>query len=468
MNKNIKGSVTVFLALVLSSIIFLIVTLSSICVDNMLKVRSNILSDVALNSVLGEYSMALKNKYNLLYIDTSYLTKEPSINNLSNQIMLYLNLNLSESHNLNTTYWGNLTVNNCDINEFQTATAKNGGSVRYQAVKNIVKNELFPVLKAEVDESINASYKALNLETNYFQMWDELMYTIEGMELPKEYDETLKRMVEVPLDNPALWVYDYSKNDISYNAHINLDEVGSTKVDIINGPSNNAYNTHSMSDIKDTSKDEFISYIINYMSSYKNYENDKVLGLELEYIVNHASSDIDNLRAVIKRILDVRVSDNFSSAILDGNLYAQALEASSKIKVCVLDNRFIVPVAMSMVYAAAYLETVSDIYSIFNDGAVPLVKNIHHFSINDVLYGNTELNMNNEGLKYRQYLIVFLNELEEEALNLRTMDVMEFNIKNITKNNNFKMNWCIERFNAQMNFSINNKDYHLNRIYGYY
>lgn len=460
-----KASVSVYLAMCLGIFTMLITTLVTLSINNGIRSRIAGWSNVVMNSVLGEYSIALKDKYDLFYIDTSYLSATPSVENLKERLNYYLFQNTSKIQNNN--YWGTVDDSEAEVISFRTATANMGASMRAQAGE-VVDRKIGGVSQ-EVNEVCSNEGFLDTDNTDYLNEWMNLMESIEGMELPKEYNEETLKMEEVELINPAKWVYQLSQSDISYVSSISTSSVSSSKSNILNGPSGLSVNTDYDENIKECSNNKFIEYLIHYMHCYTDNLNDSLINLQLEYIYAGKDNDYENFTEIVNEIFMLRCADNFSCALSDGGLLAQAINESSAIKVCILDPKFIMPVAKSMVYAAAYLETVNDMYSIFNNGKVELIKATHNYSIVQVLSGSFELNLCNEGFSYRQYLIYLLCRLPVNTINLRTMDIMELQIKDITQNPNFSMDWCMERITIQFIYHYQkNKELLLEREYGYF
>ncbi|MDE7044783.1 MAG: hypothetical protein K2O97_07170, partial [Acetatifactor sp.] len=134
-----------------------------------------------------------------------------------------------------------------------------------------------------------------------------------------------------------------------------------------------------------------------------------------------------------------------------------------------LKAEFKQPVAESILYACAFLESIGDVRAIYQGGAVPLRKSGHHMSVSHVLEGSLYQSEGGSGLTYRQYLAGMILLQEEETLNFRAMDIMEMDIRFCDGNENFCMDWCIERLEAQIvGKGSGTGRYVLRRKYGYY
>ena len=90
-------------------------------------------------------------------------------------------------------------------------------------------------------------------------------------------------------------------------------------------------------------------------------------------------------------------------------------------------------------------------------------------SVSHVLDGSLYQSEGGSGLTYRQYLAGMIMLLGEETLNFRAMDIMEMDIRFGDGNENFCMDWCIERLEAQIVGRGSAADrYVLRRKYGYF
>lgn len=93
-----KGYLTVFLSLSLSVLAGFVLLLTGSAIRNGEKLRLEGDVDIAMNSALAEFSIPLHERYGLLYVDLTYLGKEPSCANLESRLRFYLGANLSLIH----------------------------------------------------------------------------------------------------------------------------------------------------------------------------------------------------------------------------------------------------------------------------------------------------------------------------------------------------------------------------------
>ena len=446
-----KGQITLFISMCLSSFILLIVSLSSICIANAQRVRINGSFDIAMNACLGEYSKELWEYYDLLYIDAAYLDKPPSIDNINDRLKYYLVQNLVHNLDKPKAPWGRVKMEECSVSDISTATGGYGSSMRAQAVIAANRTGAVSRLIGEVEGAINeGDISVFEAEVDVLGQWGELMAVIDGMPLPKRFDEELKCEVEVPLENPASSVFGISTSDILALALFDNYRLSRALVNTNSLISKNPVNINASHSYEIGSESEFIVYLLDHMSCYLNEKADHQLSYELEYIINGSGSDYENFQYVINQIYLERLADNYRIAMADASLKAEAYAVASEIAVCMLAPEFIEPVAESMVYAAIFLETVSDVSVILEGGRIPLVKAHHNMNISHVLSGAIYKISGSEGVTYRQYLVLLLAMTEYETKNMRAMDLMEIHIRKIENNPLFSMGWCVERFKGKL------------------
>ena len=129
-----KGYLTVFLSLSLSVMTGFILLLTGCAVRNAGRIRLECAVDTGMNSVLSEFHIGLFERYGLLYVDASYLGKEPSVSNLEERIHFYVEENTSKALERKNGPWGTLYLEKVQISGFETSAAAKGASMRNQAV----------------------------------------------------------------------------------------------------------------------------------------------------------------------------------------------------------------------------------------------------------------------------------------------------------------------------------------------
>lgn len=461
-----KGYLTVFLAMSLSILTGFILLLTSNAIRNAEKVRFECAVDTGMNAVLSEYHIALFERYGLLYVDASYLGRQPSISNVEERLRFYVDENTSQILQGKNAPWGSLDNVEVSISSIETAADQMGASMRNQAICYIqdtnaagVERQVFPQM-GEI-QTLDG--------TDSMEEWNGIMEQLAGMELPMILNEN-GIWEEVPLSNPADWVYALTGSDILYLGDVNTQSVSSVHIYldqfISHRPIENDYTNG-----KEYRQDQelFLSYLFDKMGYLGHPKEGALLECQLEYIAQGKDSDLENVRAVAKRLFRWRFADNVQCVLADGDLRAQAIAAAEELQAVQLKEEFKEPVAESILYACAFLESIGDLRAIYDGGMVPVRKAGHQMAVSDVLNGNLYTTGNNDGFIYEQYLACMILLEKETDVNLRTMDIMEMDIRFQDGNENFAMDWCIERYEASISAKGSyGNNYFLRRKYGYF
>lgn len=461
-----KGYLTTFLALSLSLLTGFVLLLTGNAVRNGVKVRYECAVDTGMNAVLSEFHIGLLEKYDLIYVDTSYLERQPDIANLEERLWYYIEENTKGVLGKRNAPWGNLTLEKVTISDFETAAADQGASMRNQAILYVEdagisgkEREVF----GQMDE-----IQTLQADSPLAR-WNSIMEQLAGMELPLIQNEK-GEWEEVPLSNPADWVYGLIGSDVLFLAQVDLQSISPAKIFleeyISHRPIENM-DSKDRNDREDT--DLFLSYLFDKMGYLGNAREDSVLSCQLEYIAKGKESDLENVRAVAGALFDLRFADNVACALADGDLRAQAAAAAELLQAVQLKAEFKNPVAESILYACAFLETVSDMRTIYGGGTIPVRKSSHTMKVNHLLDGTLYSSHSAGGWNYEQYLASMILLTENGNMNLRAMDLMEMDMRLYDNNQKFKMDWCVERYEAEITAHGDHfSHYFLRRKYGYF
>ena len=470
-----KGYLTVFLSLSLSFLTGFVLLLTGNAIRNAWKIRLEGAADLGMNSVLAEYQIDLHDRYGLLYVDASYGGKEPSHSNMEERLFLYISQNTEKGEN---GPFGNIVLTDVELIQASSAAAEMGSSMKNQAVCYV---EDCGLVKEEVKvASFLSGLSSLSVQ-NAEEEWSALMEQIAGMELPRILNEE-GIWEEVPLANPADGVYALLGSDVLYLADADLSHAGVwqiRKADYISERIQSGKAKENLSwkrgDLQEegfakTDTETFLVYLFEKMGNYRNIKKDCLLQCQLEYIAMGKASDYENLQAVTEQLFEWQFAANVSYLLADAGRCQEAEEIALTLHAVQLDESFKEPVTKSILYAWAYLETIGDVKCLLKGGRVEISKSSFETSIGHVLSCIVPASSEEgAGLSYEQYLACMLLLLSEDTRNLRSMDIMEMDIRSITGNTRFAMDFCIERYQTRIKASGNLPgQYELIRSYGYY
>ncbi len=459
-----KGYITVFLAMVLSILTGFLLFLTGSAILNGWKVRTELATDLGMNSALGEYQLALYERYGLLYVDTSYAEKVPSLSGLEERLAFYISRNLNQGEK---APFGGMDLKAVQVEAAVSAAADGGRSMKRQAVMYAKDCALED--DAEVLEYLNED-EAFQGE-NLFYAWQSLMAQIGEMELPVILNDE-GEWEEVPLNNPADGVFSMHDSDILYLANVDIGGISVGRIhreDYISKRNRGKEGQLCDAEIPETDTKLFLIYLYDKFGNYRKAREGSVLRYQLEYVAKGKPSDYENIGAVAKELLLWRFAVNAECIFGDAGLYEEAAGVAGQLLAVQLNPAFREPVIRSILYACAYLEAVGEVKCLLEGGSVPFDKGNASVTIEQVITKEIPQIEGSSGCSYEQYLARMIYRLSEEVRNNRCMDIMEMDIRNLTGNRWFSMDFCIERFTAQIKTEDRlGREYSIRRTYGYY
>jgi len=450
-----KGSLTVFLSLSLTILISFSLFVIEIAIGNSQRIRFEAVTDMAMDSVMGEYSVALKERYGLLYVDTSYLEGAAEAVRVTDRFRVYFDANTTKVSEKKHAPWGRLLLQEAVLSSFETAAAQGGKSMQSQMIRYMERHPENGTEIVAAKEAVSAF--SMQESSNALETFCAVMEQIAGMELPvlEKEDGTEE---EVALGNPADWVYGLIGSDVIFLCDVDLS--GMTTMQMDTQSSNRTFSGDT---------DLFYAYLLTQMGNYGRSREGSALSAQLEYLLAGESSDFENVRAAVAEIFTIRMGDNVRLVMGDGGLYEAAAGVADALLAVQLCGAFREPVIQSILYACAFLESVSDVNNLLHGGRVPLRKASHSMSVSYVTDGSIYFNGSQEGLSYSQFLIGMLSSKEERTMLARAMDVLEMDIRQMTGNGQFCMDQCVERMEIHVSAQGGlDKHYETERIYGYY
>ena len=198
------------------------------------------------------------------------------------------------------------------------------------------------------------------------------------------------------------------------------------------------------------------------------------LKYQTEYILGGKTGDIENLKSVARRLLLIREGVNMVHLVSDGTKRAQAAGLAAAIA-----SAFLIPPATGVIEAAillcwAFGESILDVRELFDGGKVPLVKSAADWQLSlenlaELLNGLDSVRRGSEdGMSYEDYLQVLLLGVSREEKITRAMDMIELCVREKGRKN-FRMDSCIVAAEVSVDVKANKrKVFNVTRSYGYY
>lgn len=477
MKSQTKGYITVFLSLSIMIILSLVLALYQGARIGAVRMKTECVADIAMNSVLAEYSRELYEQYGLLMVDTSYGTGNPSIKNLEDHLRHYAEKNFERSTAggiLNAQTMTAMYCKDVKISGYSVATDNNGAVLNRQILAYMA-GEPIGYLMGEVSSNASSLQSGGLDSTDVDALASENQEIIDSTELPEIEKEDGKKEI-ISIGNPADVVNSQrgigalnlalsDKTGISesvcslseYASHRNLnkgtgldDQMGITAVQKL---------------ILD-------QYYYEKCSRYGAEMDKAQLKYQLEYLIYGLDSDYGNLEKMAETLLFWRQASNMIYLFSCQEKVSEAEAIATALSVILFVPELADAIKYSILFAWTFAESISDLHILFSGGRVPLFKSdetwklslSNMFSFRDHL-GSQD---NQEGLLYEDYLrikLLMTNHLEKTK---RMMDIIEMDIRQTEGNAGFKLDYCVDVFRAQLEVGTKyGYEVGIERIYGY-
>lgn len=289
--------------------------------------------------------------------------------------------------------------------------------------------------------------KAKNYENESREKTDDLEKLLgeSDKELPQE-------------DNPIAHVSRLRKRSLLELVMPEGSTVSEKKIDLPDCPSGRKLNKGygDFSDVAESSGTlsalAFGEYLLDHFSMATDKEPEGVLNYELEYICGGKESDRENLEIVVKKLIGIRFAANY--LFLLGSSAKRAEAETLALTLCTLAAVPALETAAAQVIllAWAFGESVVDLRALLKGNRVPAVKSEESWQLS--LSGLMKLGESKDasdgkdspdGLSYREYVRMLLFLQKPEKAGMRTLDLIEQNIRIVHGQDFFRADCCIGR-----------------------
>lgn len=439
-----KGSITVFLTLTLVLVMSFVFSLLEAARVNCIQSRAKLLSQLCVQSVMGNYQRDLWDDYHLLAVDGNWNQGEFAIGFTESYAMELM----KENGKLPAEYGGDgwdlmhLEVQDVMVKDYVLATDGKGRSLWNQ-----VCEQMRVEAAADVLENLSV-LKETGTEAEAWQgnnkRWEEALQALEQADEEKknhgqtEDDNTEKsREINQETENPMEYVKQLKASSVLTFVVPEGQKLSEKTLEPIWIASRRALRegTGKVPE-EEGSRLLFQYYIQQYFSNYtqnrKHGPEETKLDYEMEYLIGKRDSDVENLEQVVKKLLLFRETMNFATLMKD----EAKKELALAIATAAVGFTGMVPLVKAVqggvLLSWAYVESVMDVRTLLGNGKVPVMKRTDQWisdisdcrrSICNDFAGDSE----EEGLTYGQYLQMLLFLESRDNLCMRCIDLMEQN-----------------------------------------
>lgn len=440
---------TLLVSLVITTLMSLILALLRGAGIGEAKMKSESVTEAAMESVLAEYHKDLFDRYDLLMVDLSYGSADGGTDRLSQRLEMYVTKSLSGSY-LSALDGGaglvGLKLNDILIPEYLLACDGDGSVFRRQILA-YMRAEPVEDFLAETTDNISVlksnGYDTRDVAAEREANYNELENLFDDDEeaksnLPSEIEEAhslrLQGVLNMTHPNPGA----VSRTNINLNEYVSHRDAARGEGKI---PGENL----SLVEIGLIDR-----YIFEKCGNWSRQTEGSLLKYQIEYLIGGANSDYANLETVATTLLFWREASNFTYILTDSskNALAEALAVAAAL--LILEPSAEVLIKNAILFAWSLAESIADMRALFNGGKVPLVKTSATWQTG--IFGFGGGSGCNSGLDYEGYLAMLLYMTDIKKVSLRLMDVMEMDLRRMSGNENFRMDLCLDQMTAQFRF----------------
>lgn len=475
--KAKKGEITVFLSLVAVILTSVLCSVIEAARTNGIQFQTECVADMAIQSALAEYNRELLEQYDLFFIDTGYGTKETGYILLEEHIRNYMEKNFQIEKGIFTVSYKDLLQISADgaaILEAAGAADNAGAVTERKAVDYMLDRYGLPDL-SEISRISNTVEKEGLLGNTMEEK------RLKNERAIKKVDTSVKdkdgKKHKIAIENPADNVNSRRGSSGILAAVTKEKGISDKEAELKDYISHREYEEKDgflLGEKEVTIAEDllFQKYLMEKCGYYTKKKEGSFLDYQMEYILAGKSSDRENLKVVVNRLLLLRETANFLYLLTDSEKKAEAEALAMTLAAVILFPELKDLIKLSILIAWAYAESVNDVKILLEGGKVPLGKD--SMSWNMSLQNAMKLELvgdksgRKQGLAYEQYLYTMLAIMNKAERNMRFMDIAEMDIRQTPGNQNFCMNHCIHCFTAEMTvYSGKGHSYRIVRTAGY-
>ncbi len=212
-------------------------------------------------------------------------------------------------------------------------------------------------------------------------------------------------------------------------------------------------------------------YIIDYFPNFLSGDEGNGIKYQAEFAVAGKSTDSENLKSVLTRLLLIREALNYLYIMADSSMRAEAEAAAAAICTLFAMPSAIQVAAQALILCWAYAESMQDLKTLLDGGKIPIFKDKASWKLGISQLASLSVDErsdgNSTGLTYENYLCVLLMMKGSDALMSDIIDLLEYNRRIIGNEPDFSFDTCICAMEIQIEGCIDRHKFTLNRSYGY-
>ncbi len=459
-----QGQITIFLSLILSLLLSLICTAAEAARVEGIALQGKTAMQMAESSLLSQYHSELLEKYDVFFVDGTLGGENFSTERIENWVTDMLSYNLYAEKNLllgNRISFLNSGVSYLEMGDFCLATDAQGYEFYKQAIayeKNRLGIELLEGLVEQTYQGEEIMTKGKDFENNESEQ-QEAVNKIEEETKETEHAFSEEALGDSnPLKNveackaKGLLSLVMPSNTVS-GKKVNQKLLASQRELLVGSGKKEA--DSFFGGVMD--RILFAAYAMEKFHHALSEEKSEGLSYEVEYILIGKDSDKKNLEGVLAKLLIFREGINYAYLHTDTGKMAEAETIAAAI-VGFTESPLLISAMRELILMGwAYGESIMDLQSLMKGGSLALVKTSENWQlglagIGRLLTDKCEKREETGGLSYGDYLLLLLAIESGDARILRTIDLIETNIRQTKGNEGFRMDSCFSQCTYSLSY----------------
>ncbi len=439
---HLKGSVTVYMALCLLIMLSLVLTLLEGARVRGAKLDAHLAAQAGADSVFAEYQRELLDIYDIFGLDASYGASNFDICVPADRMEKFITDNLSGQQDAVSLF--PQVLSGVEISSYELLTDESGAlfydqTVNYmessaaaEALTSLLKkasqkSEEYDEEARSASEEAEKARESLNDESSYVSE-DESEVTEEEKEAAEAVTDEQKGIIDTVK----------AMKDKGVLALVGVENVSEKKTDLSEilshrelqvGDNTGTKNSYSVTKSA-FQRALFQAYMSEKLSDYVSDKGNTALDYELEYCFAGCASDRENLAKTVEALLIMREGFNFAYLCTDEEKLNEARIIAIAIAGVLALPSLIAAIQYGIIAAWAFKDSVEDVKTLLSGGKVSLIKN--SLSDEDAIK-----------LDYTLYVQLLLALKERNTLVMRTMDMVEQDIRTYDYCSNFMLDHVI-------------------------
>ena len=440
--RKLKGEVTVFLSLIMVVLLGFVGALIQSSKYNMDKVYQRNQVEMAMESVFAEYHQTLFKEFHIFALEATYESGQYQVGNIRDRLLFY---------GANHVNW--------DITQQQQLSDCNGAALEEQIIAYMKQKYGITKLQYLLGESSNWELQREAGEETSQQLREN------EVELEQQVVEQEGSLSEE--GNPLSHLSQAKAGGILNLVMADRNSVSDGQVALTELPSHRTLQTgihsYAVSEEQNTmSKMLLVEYGLEHFRVAVNQQSDtnsvnmnsvdgiEGLSYEIEYLLEGHSSDRENLKAVLNKVLMMRVGVNYACLMQSPTKRAEANAMALTIATASALPVLQPVVEQALLFGWAYGESIIDIRSLMKGGRIPFVKTEADWQLG--IQGLFQLGTeddhqdgasNQKGLCYKDYLRMLLYMENKDRLLMRQMDMIEQRLRYVEQLSYFRIDYCL-------------------------